>query len=86
MLSVLDCARKPLVLLGIIVLQGNLEFYRFNEPSLLLPRRRKNGGNGFLKCIFRDFTEKQEQEKRNVNTLEKIEKDIPIREQKIEKN
>jgi len=54
-----DCASKTLVLLGIVVLEGNLKFNRFCElplwgPIFLLCACH-HGGNGLLKTVSGDL-------------------------------
>lgn len=56
-LGVLDGTGKTLVLLRIIVLQGNLQLNRLPKLPRLVLGSLQNGGNGLVQRITADFAE-----------------------------
>lgn len=53
----LDTARESLVLLGVVVLQGYLEFNSLAELSFLFRRGRQHWVDSFIKSVAGDFAE-----------------------------
>ena len=51
----LDSARETLVLLGIVVLEADLEFHSLVELALLLGRLGQNSVDSFVKSVTRNL-------------------------------
>ena len=50
-MHILDCARETLVLLGIIILQTNLDLHRLQEVPLLLGRVLEDAIDALVKSV-----------------------------------
>lgn len=57
--NVLDGARETLVLLGVIVLQTNLDFHCLKEVAFLVLGRLEHGIDALIECITRHFRPKK---------------------------
>lgn len=63
--SLLDGTTETLVLLGIIVLESNLEFNSLYKFPLLVFSTLENISHAVVQSLFRYFTESRKQEKRS---------------------